>query len=130
MFTLFQSKNEKGQGIVEYSLILVLVAVVVIVALTILGPRLSTVFNTIDNSIVAGGAGPADSSPAPTAIPPAAWHACASEGGFCSFTGPAMVRYGANGIYATLTVSNGIGCDNETFGDPVPGVVKSCQYFQ
>jgi pilus assembly protein Flp/PilA len=32
------SPKEKGQGLVEYALILVLVAIVVIAALTILGP--------------------------------------------------------------------------------------------
>ena len=33
-------KNEEGQGLVEYALILVLVAVVVIAVLTLLGPRI------------------------------------------------------------------------------------------
>ena len=38
---------EKGQGLVEYALILVLVAVVVIAILTLLGPAIGNVFSTI-----------------------------------------------------------------------------------
>ena len=37
----------KGQGIVEYALILVLVSVVVIVALALLGPTIGKVFSNI-----------------------------------------------------------------------------------
>jgi pilus assembly protein Flp/PilA len=47
---LFAPK-EKGQGLVEYALILVLVAVVVIATLTLLGPAIRDVFQTIVNSI-------------------------------------------------------------------------------
>ena len=47
---LFAPK-EKGQGMVEYALILVLVAVVVIAAVTILGPLVGKVFSTINNSL-------------------------------------------------------------------------------
>ena len=41
---LFAPK-EKGQGLVEYALILVLVAVVVIAVLTLLGPIIGNVFS-------------------------------------------------------------------------------------
>ncbi len=44
---LFAPK-EKGQGLVEYALILVLVAVVVIAVLTLLGPIVRDVFATIN----------------------------------------------------------------------------------
>ncbi|MCC6261272.1 MAG: Flp family type IVb pilin [Anaerolineales bacterium] len=47
---LFAPK-EKGQGLVEYALILVLVAIVVIAALTILGPKIGSVFSTINSSL-------------------------------------------------------------------------------
>jgi pilus assembly protein Flp/PilA len=47
---LFAPK-EKGQGLVEYALILVLVAIVVIAALTILGPIIGNVFSTINTSL-------------------------------------------------------------------------------
>lgn len=45
------STSEKGQGLVEYALILVLVAIVVIAALMILGPLIGNVFSTINNSL-------------------------------------------------------------------------------
>lgn len=47
---LFAPK-EKGQGLVEYALILVLVAVVVIAVLALLGPAISDIFQTIMNSL-------------------------------------------------------------------------------
>ncbi len=39
--------HEEGQGLVEYALILVLVAVVVIVSLALLGPAVGNVFSNI-----------------------------------------------------------------------------------
>ena len=39
--------REEGQGLVEYALILVLVAVVVIAVLTLLGPAIGTIFSDI-----------------------------------------------------------------------------------
>ena len=39
--------REEGQGLVEYALILVLVALVVIVILTLLGPQIGQVFSDI-----------------------------------------------------------------------------------
>ena len=47
---LFHAK-EKGQGLVEYALILVLVAIVVIAALMILGPIIGNTFSTINQSL-------------------------------------------------------------------------------
>ncbi len=47
---LFAPK-ENGQGLVEYALILVLVAIVVIAALMILGPIIGNTFSTINNSL-------------------------------------------------------------------------------
>jgi pilus assembly protein Flp/PilA len=44
-------KNEKGQGLVEYALILVLVAIVVIAALMILGPVIGNTFSSINSSL-------------------------------------------------------------------------------
>jgi pilus assembly protein Flp/PilA len=48
---LFAPK-EKGQGLVEYALILVLVAVVVIAVLLILGPIIGNVFTKINSSLI------------------------------------------------------------------------------
>jgi pilus assembly protein Flp/PilA len=47
---LFAPK-EKGQGLVEYALILVLVAVVVIAVLTLLGPIIANVFTKINSNL-------------------------------------------------------------------------------
>jgi pilus assembly protein Flp/PilA len=47
---LFAPK-EKGQGLVEYALILVLVAIVVIAVLMLLGPIIGNVFSTINGSL-------------------------------------------------------------------------------
>jgi pilus assembly protein Flp/PilA len=51
---LFAPK-EKGQGLVEYALILVLVAIVVIAALMILGPIIGNTFSTINGSLNSAG---------------------------------------------------------------------------
>ncbi|MEN3028405.1 MAG: Flp family type IVb pilin [Aquificaceae bacterium] len=40
-------RREEGQGLVEYALILVLVAVVVITVLSLLGPSIGNVFSRI-----------------------------------------------------------------------------------
>jgi pilus assembly protein Flp/PilA len=47
---LFAPK-EKGQGLVEYALILVFVFLVVIVILRMLGPKVGNTFSSINNSI-------------------------------------------------------------------------------
>ncbi|HXF69151.1 MAG TPA: Flp family type IVb pilin [Thermoflexus sp.] len=43
--------REKGQGLVEYALILMFIAVVVIVILSLLGTQVSTVFSTITSAL-------------------------------------------------------------------------------
>lgn len=43
--------KEKGQGLVEYALILVLVAVVVIAVLTVLGPLIGNVFSKVNKEL-------------------------------------------------------------------------------
>jgi len=39
--------RENGQGLVEYALVLVLVAIVVIAILTLLGPQIGNVFSRV-----------------------------------------------------------------------------------
>lgn len=46
--------KEKGQGLVEYALILVLVAIVVVAALMILGPLVGPIFSKINSSLQGG----------------------------------------------------------------------------
>lgn len=43
--------NKKGQGMVEYGLIIGLIAIVVIAALTALGGGLEGIFNTIEGEL-------------------------------------------------------------------------------
>lgn len=45
------SQEETGQGLVEYALILVLVAIVVFAVLLLLGPIIANVFSTINESL-------------------------------------------------------------------------------
>jgi len=49
-----RKKGQKGQGLVEYALILVLVAVVVIGALTFLGPQVSDVYAKVSTALGGG----------------------------------------------------------------------------
>ena len=44
-------KDESGQGMVEYGLIIGLIAVGVIAALGFLGPKVATLFNTVTSTL-------------------------------------------------------------------------------
>jgi pilus assembly protein Flp/PilA len=48
---MFKELQRKGQGLVEYALILVLVAIVIIVILSVLGPAIGNVFSQIIQNI-------------------------------------------------------------------------------
>lgn len=56
----------------------------------------------------------------------ARWERCASESGYCNFRGNREVRYGVEGRWVYRNATNGIPCNNQTFGDPAPGVGKAC----
>ena len=43
--------QERGQGLVEYAIILVLVAVVVVAIVRLLGPKIGNTFSTINSSL-------------------------------------------------------------------------------
>jgi pilus assembly protein Flp/PilA len=43
--------HEKGQGLVEYALILVLVAIVVIAVLLLVGPQIANIFSKVTNGL-------------------------------------------------------------------------------
>jgi pilus assembly protein Flp/PilA len=45
------NKLQKGQGLVEYALILVLIAIVVIIILGVLGGQVNTIFSTIASAL-------------------------------------------------------------------------------
>jgi Flp pilus assembly pilin Flp len=105
-------KNHSGQGLVEYALILVFVAIVVVVVVALLGPAIQEAFKNVIFGI--------DSA--------AGWIFCSNEHAYCSFTGTKEVRYGENGHYNYLTLTNGTACENSVFGDPIIGTVKKCYY--
>jgi pilus assembly protein Flp/PilA len=44
-------KREEGQGLVEYALIIFLIAILLIVALQFLGPQIGSVFSSIGNTL-------------------------------------------------------------------------------
>ena len=50
-YTMKSLKNEKGQGMVEYALLIGLVAIVVIAALLLLGPEIAAIFTRITNAL-------------------------------------------------------------------------------
>ncbi len=45
------SPREKGQGLVEYAIILALIAIVVIASMRLLGPQVGNTFSSINNSM-------------------------------------------------------------------------------
>ena len=50
MFMLF-APEEKGQGLVEYSIIIALIAIVVITIVGTLGTKVNNMFNSMSNSL-------------------------------------------------------------------------------
>ncbi|RKP49874.1 hypothetical protein D7Z26_18770 [Cohnella endophytica] len=59
---------------------------------------------------------------------PTGYTFCAKEHDTCSLTGTNNIAYGGNGIFAYGDKTGSFGCDNGLFGDPAPGVEKSCYY--
>ena len=49
--TMLYLPREEGQGLVEYALILVLIAIIVIVILRVLGQKVSTTFSQISSGL-------------------------------------------------------------------------------
>ena len=57
------------------------------------------------------------------------WNYCATESGYCAFSGTQVVHYGANGSYFFQTLTGGTWCNNAVFGgDPAYGFAKACWY--
>ena len=50
MLSLYNNREE-GQGLVEYGLILFLVAIVIIAILVLLGPQIGSIFSSVTGSI-------------------------------------------------------------------------------
>ena len=49
--TMLFAPKEKGQGLVEYAIIIALIAIVVIAVFTTLGKKVNNTFNSIGNSL-------------------------------------------------------------------------------
>ncbi len=47
----FLNRDEEGQGLAEYALILALIAIIAIIALIFLGGQISSTLSTVGNSI-------------------------------------------------------------------------------
>ena len=56
------------------------------------------------------------------------WQKCADENSVCSVSGTKIVRYGAQNNYIYIKTTNSIPCNNETFGDPMYGTGKICEF--
>jgi Flp pilus assembly pilin Flp len=52
--------NQRGQGVVEYALILLLIAITVVVALSVMGVSLEEVYTSVQSALAGGGADPND----------------------------------------------------------------------
>jgi hypothetical protein len=57
---------------------------------------------------------------------PSGYVKCADENGYCSFSGTQQVYYGADSCFRVRSFTDGVGCNNSNFGDPLPGVPKAC----
>jgi Flp pilus assembly pilin Flp len=52
-FSKMAQREEKGQTLIEYALILALIVIVVIVAINALGPKIATTYNVITTKLPA-----------------------------------------------------------------------------
>ncbi len=57
------------------------------------------------------------------------WNNCALEGGTCEVPVSSYVRYGNSAEYYYAYVNDSVACSNDTFGDPIFGVLKQCDYI-
>ena len=48
-----EARQEKGQTLIEYALIIALIVIVVIAAMLLLGPQIATLYNTITTCLTA-----------------------------------------------------------------------------
>jgi pilus assembly protein Flp/PilA len=48
---LFLLSDDRGQGLLEYSLVIAFIAIIVIVALALLGPAVGNLFSNVVNNI-------------------------------------------------------------------------------
>ena len=105
--------SDRAASLVEYALLVALIAVVCIGAVSALG-------SAVDGSLDDANAG----------LTPASdinYSFCAAEDAVCTMSGTHTVRYGKNDTWTTRTMTGTFTCDNATFGDPLVGIRKECQ---
>ena len=56
------------------------------------------------------------------------WILCVGERETCFFEGTRQVRYGTSRAFNFGIFTGQVSCSNSVFGDPIPGVAKSCFY--
>jgi Flp pilus assembly pilin Flp len=106
---LSSRKSERGQGVLEYIVILAVAAVVIIALIRIMGPAVVSIKDTDTNAPV--------------------WTFAANEGGVINVPeGEHQIQYGTNDAHFTRTFMGPalVECNNDTFGDPQPHSIKTC----
>ena len=53
LMAFLQASKQRGQGLVEYALVLVLISIVAIAVMTTVGGNINTIFQTASNALVA-----------------------------------------------------------------------------
>jgi hypothetical protein len=81
------------------------------------GTWLNSIYSTVPVSVATSG------------TPGANWVSCANENSQCSFSGTALVAFGAGTTFTYKTFTGGTACTDSVFGDPDYGVLKNC-YLQ
>ncbi len=102
----------------EYAIIIALVAVIVIALVRLMGPKVGNTFSAIHTSLDRVGV-----------LNSGDFVHAANEGETFNIpAGTYEVQYGANGVYYTQFVTGPLvmTCNAATFGDPLPGVPKTC----
>ncbi|MCC6500776.1 MAG: hypothetical protein IT313_10970 [Anaerolineales bacterium] len=123
------TQSHRGQGLVEYAIIISLVAIVVVAVVLALGPKVGNTFSGINNSLNVGMGSDGGSDDDPGPGDSGDWTFAANENDVVSVpTGVYQVQYGANGqyYYQYFTGPTSVTCNNATFGDPIVGIPKNC----
>lgn len=62
----------------------------------------------------------------PSSTSSTSWTVCADQGAVCSYSGAKEVRYGTATNYVAKTLTGPVACTDSVFGDPAPGLAKTC----
>jgi hypothetical protein len=91
--------------------------------------RFNEPLTTFNGPILDGIVEPITSTqPSPNSVTSNTWVLCATEGSNCIPPVPALVRYGANGIYVFQQTSGTIRCNISSFGNPATYASRHCDY--